>query len=187
MVQGYLMAKTDEAAFRAVRVGASLAVPVWACFMLIGTCVRGYDQVSGELIPATGHYNVGQRLELHAEDKERLRAAKVFIVLTGLSNIGTALLLVQSKGSAIANGGLMGLFFLAFLTKRSQPVGVYCGIAVNLFCSACGPRWPREQLPSSTSALKTSPTMKGSPRPSRDPRATRHRDSGSSSMSTTSS
>ena len=140
MVQGYLMAKTDEAAFRAVRVGASLAVPVWACFMLIGTCVRGYDQVSGELIPATGHDNVGQRLELHTEDKERLRAAKVFIVLTGLSNIGTALLLVQSKGSAIANGGLIGLFFLAFLTKPTQPVGVYCGIAVNLFCSACGPR-----------------------------------------------
>ena len=76
-----------------------------------------------------------------AADTERLRAAKAFIVLTGLANIGTALLLVQSKGSAlaswfavsaIASGGLMGLFFLAFLTKRSQPVGVYCGIAVNL-------------------------------------------------------
>ncbi len=187
MVQRYLMAKTDKAAFRGVRVGAFLAVPVWACFMLIGTCVWGYYQVSGELIPATitkadqmfpfflrQHLPPGVlglllacltgsamtmlasdlnsmavvavedfycRVRPLAADTERLRAAKAFIVLTGLANIGTALLLVQSKGSAlaswfavsaIASGGLMGLFFLAFLTKRSQPVGVYCGIAVNL-------------------------------------------------------
>lgn len=187
MVQRYLMAKTDKAAFSGVRVGAFLAVPVWACFMLIGTCVWGYYQVSGELIPATitkadqmfpfflrQHLPPGVlglllacltgsamtmlasdlnsmavvavedfycRVRPLAADTERLRAAKAFIVLTGLANIGTALLLVQSKGSAlaswfavsaIASGGLMGLFFLAFLTKRSQPVGVYCGIAVNL-------------------------------------------------------
>ena len=29
----------------------------------------------------------------------------------------------------------MGLFFLAFLTKRRQPVGAYCGIAANLVFS----------------------------------------------------
>ena len=190
MVQRYLMAKTDQAAFRGVRVGAFLAVPVWACFMLIGTCVWGYFQITGELIPPTitkadqmfpfflrQHLPPGvlglllacltgsamtmlasdlnsmavvavedfyRRVRPLAEDKERLRAAKVFIVLTGLANIGTALLLVQSKGSAlaswfavsaIASGGLMGLFFLAFLTKRSQPVGAYCGIAANLVFS----------------------------------------------------
>ena len=38
--------------------------------------------------------------------------------------------------SAIASGGLMGLFFLAFLTRRAHRVGVYCGIAVNLSFSA---------------------------------------------------
>jgi len=74
-------------------------------------------------------------------DRERLVAAKTFVVLTGVLNIGTALLLVQTKGSAlaswfavsaIASGGLLGLFFLAFLTKRAHRVGVYCGIAVNL-------------------------------------------------------
>ena len=62
-------------------------------------------------------------------------------MLTGVLNIGTALLLVQTKGSAlaswfavsaIASGGLLGLFFLAFLTKRAHRIGVYCGIAVNL-------------------------------------------------------
>ena len=76
-----------------------------------------------------------------SNDRDRLFAAKAFVVLTGLLNIGTALLLVRSKGSAlsswfavsaIASGGLMGLFFLAFLTHRAHRAGVYCGIAVNL-------------------------------------------------------
>ena len=78
-------------------------------------------------------------------DRERLFAAKSFVVLTGLLNVGTALLLVRGKGSAlsswfavsaIASGGLMGLFFLAFLTQRAHRVGVYCGIVVNLGFSA---------------------------------------------------
>jgi len=76
-----------------------------------------------------------------SKDQERLVAAKVFVVITGILNIGTALLLVQSKGSAlsswfavsaIASGGLMGLFFLAFLTKRAHKIGVYCGIIATL-------------------------------------------------------
>ncbi len=78
-------------------------------------------------------------------DQERLVAAKAFVVATGLANIGTALLLVQSKGSALsswfavsamASGGLMGLFFLAWMSERATPAGVYCGIAANLGFSA---------------------------------------------------
>lgn len=190
MVQRYLMAKSDAAAYRGVRVGALLALPVWACFMLIGTCVWGYYQVTGEVIPPTitkadqmfpfflrEHLPPGvlglllacltgsamtmlasdlnsmavvavedfyRRVRPEAADRERLVAAKGFIVLTGLANIGTALLLVQSKGSAlaswfavsaIASGGLMGLFFLAFLTQRSLAVGAYWGMGANLvFC-----------------------------------------------------
>jgi SSS family solute:Na+ symporter len=187
MVQRYLMAKTDMGAFRGVRVGAFLAVPVWALFMLIGTSVWGYFRVTREVIPATitkadqmFPYFLSQHLPAgvlglllacltgaamtmlasdlnsmsvvavedfyryfrpRSTDQERLVAAKGFVVLTGILNIGTALLLVQSKGSAlsswfavsaIASGGLMGLFFLAFLTKRAHRTGVYCGIVANL-------------------------------------------------------
>lgn len=191
MVQRYLMAKTDAGAFKGVKVGAFLSVPVWAMFMLVGTCVWGFYQATGEPIPASVTkadqmfpYFLSQHLppgvlglllacltgsamtmlasdlnsmsvvavedfyrffRPRSTDRERLFAAKAFVVLTGLLNIGTALLLVRSKGSAlsswfavsaIASGGLMGLFFLAFLTKRAHRIGVYSGIAVNLSFSA---------------------------------------------------
>jgi SSS family solute:Na+ symporter len=191
MVQRYLMAKTDAGAFKGVKVGAFLSVPVWAMFMFVGTCVWGYYQVTGEVIPAsitkadqmfpfflsqhlppgvlglllaclTGSAMTMLASDLNSmsvvavedfyryfrpqsNDRERLVAAKTFVVIAGLLNIGTALLLVQSKGSAlsswfavsaIAGGGLMGLFFLAFLTKRAHRAGVYCGIIANLCFSA---------------------------------------------------
>ncbi len=191
MVQRYLMAKSDAGAFRGVKVGAFLSVPVWATFMLVGTCVWGFYQVTGERIPPSitkadqmFPYFLSQHLppgvlglllacltgsamtmlasdlnsmsvvavedfyryfRPQSTDRQRLVAAKVFVVLTGVLNIGTALLLVRGKGSAlsswfavsaIASGGLMGLFFLAFLTKRAHRTGVYCGIAVNLVFSA---------------------------------------------------
>lgn len=73
-------------------------------------------------------------------DRERLRAGKVIVVGVGLLNILTALALVQSKGSAlsmwfavsaIASGGLAGLFLLAFLLARATRTGVYAGIAAS--------------------------------------------------------
>ncbi len=76
----------------------------------------------------------------HSTDRERLRAAKTIVAVTGMLNIATALLLVQSKGSAlsmwfavsaIASGGLAGLFLLAFLMARATRAGAYAGIAVS--------------------------------------------------------
>lgn len=73
-------------------------------------------------------------------DKERLRAAKTIVVAVGLLNVLTALALVQSKGSAlsmwfavsaIASGGLAGLFLLAFLSARATRSGAYAGIAAS--------------------------------------------------------
>ncbi|MCZ2156348.1 MAG: sodium:solute symporter [Bryobacterales bacterium] len=75
-----------------------------------------------------------------ATDAERLRAAKVIVVVVGLLNIVTALVLVHTKGSAlsmwfavsaIASGGLAGLFLLAFLMKRATRRGVYAGIVFS--------------------------------------------------------
>ncbi len=56
MVQRYLMAKSDEAAFRGVRVGAFLSVPMWAMFMFVGTCVWG-------LLPGDRRDNSGEHHE----------------------------------------------------------------------------------------------------------------------------
>jgi solute:Na+ symporter, SSS family len=75
-----------------------------------------------------------------ATDKERLRAARILVVIVGLLNIVTALILVQTKGSAlsmwfavsaIASGGLAGLFFLAFLTRRATRASAWAGIACS--------------------------------------------------------
>jgi SSS family solute:Na+ symporter len=73
-------------------------------------------------------------------DKERLRAARVLVVVVGLLNVITALILVKTKGSAlsmwfavsaIASGGLAGLFFLAFLTRRATRASAWTGIVCS--------------------------------------------------------
>ncbi len=52
IVQRYLVAKSDRDALRGVALGALLCVPIWALFMLIGTLVWAYYQLSGEVFPA---------------------------------------------------------------------------------------------------------------------------------------
>jgi SSS family solute:Na+ symporter len=52
LVQRYLAAKSDTAAVRGVAFGAFLAVPVWALFMLIGTCTWTFYKLTGEKLPA---------------------------------------------------------------------------------------------------------------------------------------
>jgi solute:Na+ symporter, SSS family len=52
IVQRYLVAKSDRDALRGVALGALLCVPVWTLFMLIGTLVWSYYQLSGEGLPA---------------------------------------------------------------------------------------------------------------------------------------
>lgn len=51
-VQRYLVAKTDRQAWKGVLLGAALCVPAWAVFMLIGTLIWAYYQLSGEALPA---------------------------------------------------------------------------------------------------------------------------------------
>jgi SSS family solute:Na+ symporter len=192
MVQRYLLAKSDAGAARGVAMGAFLCVPVWALFMLIGTCVWAFVRLTNSTVPASvtkadqmfpwflsAHLPPGllglllasltgaamtmlasdlnslamvltedfyRAARPHSTDRERLRAARVLVVILGILNVGTALLLVQTKGSAlslwfavsaIASGGLAGLFFLAFLTRRATPAGAWAGIA----CSAAFTVW----------------------------------------------
>jgi solute:Na+ symporter, SSS family len=52
LVQRYLVAKTDRAALRGVALGALLCVPAWTAFMLVGTLLWAYYQLSSEALPA---------------------------------------------------------------------------------------------------------------------------------------
>ena len=52
LVQRYLVAKNDRDALKGVALGALLCVPAWMLFMLIGTLVWAYYQLSHEALPA---------------------------------------------------------------------------------------------------------------------------------------
>jgi SSS family solute:Na+ symporter len=51
IVQRYLVAKSDRDALKGVALGAILCVPVWTLFMLIGTLVWSFYQLSGTQFP----------------------------------------------------------------------------------------------------------------------------------------
>ncbi len=52
LVQRYLVAKTDRDALKGVALGALLCIPAWTLFMLIGTLVWAYYQLSHDALPA---------------------------------------------------------------------------------------------------------------------------------------
>jgi len=52
-VQRYLVAKSDRGALKGVALGAVLCVPIWALFMLIGSCTWSFYNLTGEKLP--GH------------------------------------------------------------------------------------------------------------------------------------
>ena len=60
LVQRYLVAKTDRDALKGVAFGAILCVPAWAAFMLVGTLLWAYYQLSGETLPAQLHDAAGK-------------------------------------------------------------------------------------------------------------------------------
>jgi SSS family solute:Na+ symporter len=60
LVQRYLVAKSDRDALKGVALGAIMCVPVWTAFMLVGTLLWAYYQLSGELLPAHLHDAAGK-------------------------------------------------------------------------------------------------------------------------------
>ncbi len=52
IVQRYLVARSDRDALKGIAIGALMCVPVWTLFMLIGTLVWAYYQLSGVALPA---------------------------------------------------------------------------------------------------------------------------------------
>jgi len=51
LVQRYLVAKSDGAALKGVALGAALCLPAWVAFMLVGTLLWAFYQLSGETLP----------------------------------------------------------------------------------------------------------------------------------------
>jgi solute:Na+ symporter, SSS family len=52
LVQRYLVAKSDRAALKGVALGAVLCVPAWTAFMLVGTLLWAFYQISSESLPS---------------------------------------------------------------------------------------------------------------------------------------
>jgi SSS family solute:Na+ symporter len=53
VVQRYLIAKSDRSALKGIALGASLCIPVWAAFMLIGSLLWSFYRLTGEKLPTT--------------------------------------------------------------------------------------------------------------------------------------
>jgi len=53
LVQRYLAAKTSKEALRGLIVGATLCLPVWTLFMLIGTQLWAFYRLTGESLPSS--------------------------------------------------------------------------------------------------------------------------------------
>jgi SSS family solute:Na+ symporter len=187
VVQRYLIARSDRSALRGAALGASLCLPVWTAFMLIGSLLWSFYRVTGEKLPATvqkadqvfPHFLVthipaglaglfiaalfGSAMAMlssdmnclatiavedlyglacpRSTDRERLKVGKGVVVLAGLAAAAMALRLSHSEGTAlslyytitaIAAGGLAGLFMLAFLFSRASRRGAIAGIIANL-------------------------------------------------------
>ncbi len=53
VVQRYLIARSDRSALRGITLGATLCLPVWTAFMLIGSLLWSFYRLTGERLPAT--------------------------------------------------------------------------------------------------------------------------------------
>ena len=192
MVQRYLIAKTDRDASRGVLWNGLLCVPVWAIFMVIGSCLYGYYATSGAAPPAVSdevvpHFImhrlppgiVGLMLaailaasmssispDLNSiataftadfvghfvprqSDRAQLLTGRLAVAGAGGLAIAVALIMAPKGGgatimeravtiAAILSGGMLGLFFLGFFTRRATRRGCYLGLAACALFTAWG-------------------------------------------------
>ena len=53
VVQRYLIARSDRSALRGIGLGATLCLPVWTAFMLIGSLLWSFYRLTGEKLPSS--------------------------------------------------------------------------------------------------------------------------------------
>ena len=94
------------------------------------------------------------------------RMGKIVVACCGLLCILIALVLAHAKGgalsmwfsiSAIASGGLAGLFLLAFFSTRANRQGVYIGIAASLLFTAWATLTPDALIRASAALSRSVP------------------------------
>jgi SSS family solute:Na+ symporter len=197
LVQRYLVAKNDKDALKGVALGALLCVPAWAAFMLVGTLLWAYYQLSGEILPAqllddkgkviadrvfpyflTTKIPVGlagvfmaalmsaamstmssdlnclsavgvedyyRKLRPNSTDKQRLFIGKIIVAVSGALAVGIGIFIARRGESALAlyyaataivSAGLAGMFLLAFLSRRANKQGLWCGLIAALIFTA---------------------------------------------------
>jgi SSS family solute:Na+ symporter len=109
-----------------------------ASFLGAAISMLASDMNSLSLICVEDFY---RHLRPHATDRQRLRVGKVIVVLAGTSAVLVATLLAHIGGpaltlyytvTAIAAGGLAGLFLLAFVCTRASARGAQIGIVISL-------------------------------------------------------
>lgn len=90
-----------------------------------------------------GHFKPG------LADRDRLRCGRFSVALFGLLAIGVALVMAPKGGgatimeravtvAAILSGGMLGLFFLGFFTRRATRQGCYAGLTACAIFTAWG-------------------------------------------------
>ena len=128
--------------FLATHLPPGMAGIVMAALLGSAMCALASDLNSFALV---GVEDIYRQLRPEATDPRRLFVGKCIVLLAGACCIAAALGLAHTKGSAlsmwftvsaIASGGLAGLFLLAFLSGRASRRGVWAGIAASLAFTA---------------------------------------------------
>ena len=105
MVQRYLIAKSDRAAIRGVALGASLCVPAWALFMLIGTCTWPLP-VNRRTTPRVHHQSRTRRSR--ASSATHLPVGMAGLILASL--VGAAMCALASDLNSLAVVGVEDVY-----------------------------------------------------------------------------
>ena len=114
----------------AVLTAVVLAALMSAAMSTVSSVLNGFGAVGVE-----DYYRL---LRPAATDRERLTVGRIIICVAGVLCIGLSLFLIPSKGTAMAlwwvvapivSAGIVGLFFLALVSTRTNRQGVYAGIA----------------------------------------------------------
>ena len=124
---------------------------------LFSAAMSGLASDLNSLASVPGVQDLYAKLRPGATDRQSLAAGKGFVVLAGGLCTATAWALAHTQGAAlplyflassVLAGGLLGIFVLAFFTRRANRTGVFLGIAACLAFTVyatltSGPdRWP---------------------------------------------
>jgi SSS family solute:Na+ symporter len=124
--------------FLTVHMPVGIAGVIMAALLGSAMCALASDLNS---LSAVGVSDIYRFVRPDADDRRRLKAGKYMVAGCGICCMVAAIGLAQTKGSALsmwftvsalASGGLAGLFLLAFMTSRASRRGVYAGIVASL-------------------------------------------------------